>query len=235
VEDAVIAQPHGVAQLIDPNQQPLRLVDGFKVGIAGINQEMNATRMPSLAALPWPVMPELLAHEIELPDGVHLNSLTVHPDFRGSLVELFRESFPGAFRAVQWNLTRSAAGVLRGVHVHRVHRDYLIAVTGCIEVGLRDLRAGSPTEGATALLELRGDAPAALSIPPGVAHGFHFPEPSVHLYGVSHVWDADDELGCRWSDPDLEIGWPFDDATISPRDAALPPLRELLDVLRRQT
>jgi len=176
-------------------------------------------------------MPQL-AQEIELPDGVHVSPLTLHSDPRGSLVEVFRESFAGAFHAVQWNLTSSAAGVLRGVHVHVVHSDYLIPIAGHVDVGLRDLRVGSPTEGATAFFELRADAPAALSVPPGVAHGFYFPEPAMHLYGVSHVWDTDDELGCLWSDPDLQIRWPFDEATISPRDAALPPLCELLGALR---
>jgi dTDP-4-dehydrorhamnose 3,5-epimerase len=174
------------------------------------------------------------ARAVELPAGVYLSSLTVHPDERGSLVEVFRESFPGAFPVAQLNVLRSAAGVLRGVHVHVVHSDYLIAIVGRMQVGMRDLREGSPTEGATAVVELRGEEPAALTIPTGVAHGFHFPEPSMLVYGVSHVWNTDDELGCLWSDPDLQIAWPFSEATISPKDAALPRLRELLDTLRRR-
>ena len=56
-------------------------------------------------------------------------------------------------------------------------------------LGLRDLRAGSPSEGAADVLVLTADQPAAVEIPPGVAHGFWFPEASIHVYAVSHYWD----------------------------------------------
>ena len=163
-----------------------------------------------------------------LPQGVCHNLLAPHPDGRGTLVELFRHSFPGAFEVAQWNGVTSSAGVMRGVHVHLVHWDYLIVLSGRALVGLRDLREGSPTSGESALVEMRGDAPASLTIPPGVAHGFLFPEASLHVYGVSHVWNQDDELGCHWRDPELRIPWPVAEATVSPRDAALPPLAFLL-------
>src|ERR1700716_515657 len=111
-----------------------------------------------------------------LPQGVHHTALTPHPDDRGSLVELFRESFPGGFRAVQWNAVTSRAGVLRGVHVHLVHSDYLCVLAGRAVVGLCDLREESPTHHAAAVVELSAAAPSALTIPPGGAHGFYFPE-----------------------------------------------------------
>jgi dTDP-4-dehydrorhamnose 3,5-epimerase len=60
-----------------------------------------------------------------------------------------------------------------------------------------------------------------------VAHGFLFHEPSLHIYAVSHYWDTADELGCRWDDPELGIPWPDAQPLISPRDAGLPPLRQL--------
>jgi dTDP-4-dehydrorhamnose 3,5-epimerase len=47
------------------------------------------------------------------------------------------------------------------------------------------------------------------------------------LLGVSHDFDPADELGVRWDDPELGIPWPADRAVLSPRDAALPSLREL--------
>ena len=58
------------------------------------------------------------------------------------------------------------------------------------------------------IVELDGERPAALAIPHGVAHGFYFHEPSLHVYAVSAYWDPEDELGCHWADPDLEIPWP---------------------------
>lgn len=80
-------------------------------------------------------------------------------------------------------------------------------------------------------MELCGAELAALTVPPGVAHGFFFPEPSLHLYAVSHYWNLADELGCHWADPELEIPWPMTAAHISERDATLPPLRELIELI----
>ena len=109
---------------------------------------------------------------------------------------------------MQWNAVWSEAGVLRGVHVHVRHDDYLTVPVGRASVGLRDLRRGSPTEGLTALVELGREQPGALVIPHGVAHGFYFHEPSLHVYAVSEYWDPADELACNWADPELGIEWP---------------------------
>ena len=57
----------------------------------------------------------------------------------------------------------------------------------------------------SALVELAEDPLTALLIPHGVAHGFYFAEPSLHLYGVTKYWDVGDELACHWADP----GWRF--------------------------
>jgi dTDP-4-dehydrorhamnose 3,5-epimerase len=130
---------------------------------------------------------------------------------------------------VQWNGVRSQAGVLRGVHVHLTHADYLAVVHGCVSVGMHDLRLGSPTWGVSQLITMSDDSPAALSIPPGVAHGFYFHCPSYHVYAVSHYWDPADELGCRWDDPALGIPWPATQAQLSLRDQCLPSLRDLQD------
>lgn len=166
-----------------------------------------------------------------LPEGTFVHSLEPHLDERGSFTELFRAEWPTGVAPIQWNAVRSGEGVLRGVHVHLRHDDYLTVLVGRAAVGLRDLRRGSPSEGLSALVELRGDRPAALVIPHGVAHGFYFPEPSLHVYAVTEYWDLEDELSCRWDDPALEIPWPVDSAQVSERDAASPPLQALLDQL----
>lgn len=167
----------------------------------------------------------------QLPAGVALRPLQVHADERGGLAEIFRESWKTGVAPVQWNAVSSVAGVLRGVHVHVVHADYLLLLQGRMSVGLRDLRRGSPTEGLAALLELRGVELSALTIPPGVAHGFFFHEASLHIYAVSEYWNPADELGCHWADPALEIPWPTTSALISERDAALPPLSEVIGLI----
>lgn len=77
------------------------------------------------------------------------------------------------------------------------------------------------------MVELSGLRLHALTIPHGVAHGFFFHEPSLHVYSVSEYWDLADELGCRWDDPALGIPWPDDDPVISARDAELGSLAEL--------
>jgi dTDP-4-dehydrorhamnose 3,5-epimerase len=166
-----------------------------------------------------------------LPAGTLLRPLDLHGDDRGSFTELYRAEWGTGVTPIQWNAVRSEAGVLRGVHVHPLHDDYLTLPIGRADVGLRDLRRGSETEGVSALVELSGDQPAALFIPHGVAHGFYFHEPSLHVYAVTEYWDPADELGCRWDDPGLEIPWSVSSARVSERDAAAPPLRALLDEL----
>jgi dTDP-4-dehydrorhamnose 3,5-epimerase len=166
-----------------------------------------------------------------LPVGTLLRPLEPHLDDRGSFTELYRAEWDTGVAPIQWNAVRSEAGVLRGVHVHIRHDDYLTVPIGRAAVGLRDLRRGSPTEGLSALVPLGGDNPAGLVIPHGVAHGFYFLEPSLHVYAVTEYWDVNDELSCRWDDPELEIPWPARTARVSERDAASQPLRALLDEL----
>ena len=110
--------------------------------------------------------------------------------------------------------------------------DYLTLAVGRATIGLHDLRADSPTEGLGTTVELDADEPAALVIPVGVAHGFYFHASSMHVYAVSHEFDPEDELGCRWDDPELHIHWPHPDPLISSRDEALGSLSELRAVWR---
>jgi dTDP-4-dehydrorhamnose 3,5-epimerase len=166
-----------------------------------------------------------------LPDGVALRALEMHRDPRGSFTEVFRDEWDAGVTPVQWNAVRSVAGTLRGVHVHIHHDDYLIVLGGHASVGLRDLRRDSPTEGLSALVDLAEEELSALVIPHGVAHGFYFHRPSLHLYAVSRYWDVGDELACHWADPELEIDWPAEPTLLSERDATAPPLAELLEQL----
>jgi dTDP-4-dehydrorhamnose 3,5-epimerase len=152
----------------------------------------------------------------------------MHRDERGMLMEILRETWDTGVAPVQWNVVSSRAGVFRGVHVHVNHEDYLVLLQGRASFGLRDLRRGSPTEGAVALVEMSGDRPAALTIPRGVAHGFYYHEPSLHAYGLTACWDPSLEFVCHWADPALEIPWPAQPRILSDRDAAAPPLNELM-------
>jgi dTDP-4-dehydrorhamnose 3,5-epimerase len=166
-----------------------------------------------------------------LPAGVTIRPLAMNRDERGSFTEVFRREWDVSVSPVQWNAVHSQTGTLRGVHVHIKHDDYLIVLSGKATVGLRDLRAGSGTEGLSALVEMDGDEPFALVIPHGVAHGFLFHAPSLHLYAVSEYWNVADELACHWADPDLELDWPAQPTLVSERDATAPSLAELLEQL----
>jgi len=153
-----------------------------------------------------------------LPAGVVLRPLQSHGDERGVFTELHRAAWWSGPPLVQWNAVRSHARVLRGVHVHLRHDDLLTVPFGRATVGLVDLRPGSPTEGVASTVALGEDDAASLAIPHGVAHGFYFHEPSVHVYAVTHEFDPADELGCRFDDPDLGIAWPETDVVLSDRD-----------------
>jgi dTDP-4-dehydrorhamnose 3,5-epimerase len=159
------------------------------------------------------------------PPAVRLTRLQAHLDDRGSFTEVFRRSWPTGVEPVQWNVVSSGAAVLRGVHVHLRHFDFLLLVAGRATIGMRDLRPGADSAGFT--VELAAEEPSAVTIPPGVAHGFLFHEPSLHLYSTSEYFDPADERGCRWDDPDLAIPWPDVEVLLSPRDRDLPRLSEL--------
>ena len=162
-----------------------------------------------------------------LPDGVELRPLIAHPDDRGRVAEIFRVEWATGIAPVQWVVTFTDAGVMRGVHVHPRHDDYFVLLQGRIALGLHDLRPRSPTGGCAAMVELRGDEPTAVLIPHGVGHGFLFLSRSTYVVGTSHYYDPADELGCHWLDPDLGLAWPAAAAQLSARDAALPSLREV--------
>ena len=131
----------------------------------------------------------------ELPAGVRLRQLSPHRDERGTFTEVFRQEWGVGMAPVQWNVVHTERDVLRGVHVHVFHDDYVVLVAGSASIGLADLRQSSATFGARAVVPMSASAIAGLVIPPGVAHGFLFHEPSVHLYAVTHYWSPADELG----------------------------------------
>lgn len=169
-----------------------------------------------------------------LPNGVKTVPLQPHPDTRGIFTEVFRAQWGLGVFPLQWNAVRSEQNVLRGVHGHWRHGDYVVVLQGAITVGLQDLRRSSPTFGVAALMELQSRDPQGLIIPPGIAHGFFFPEPTLYIYAVSHYWDVADELGCRWDDPDLRIPWLCECPLLSPRDANLPNLATFTDALNNK-
>jgi dTDP-4-dehydrorhamnose 3,5-epimerase len=158
---------------------------------------------------------------IDISDVV-LSELQVHDDQRGSFAELMRaRAFPEPF--VQSNHSRSAAGVLRGLHYHRRQADLWYVVRGRALCGLVDLRERrEPPVARTVLLDEA--TPRTLYIPPGVAHGYVALTELDLIYWVTQEYDASDEHGIAWDDPNLGLDWGIQDPVLSPRDQGNPPL-----------
>ncbi|MEM9036999.1 MAG: dTDP-4-dehydrorhamnose 3,5-epimerase family protein [Actinomycetota bacterium] len=176
--------------------------------------------------------PELVAGD-QLHE-VRLLRLDRHDDDRGSFTEVFCSHWETGIDPTQWSLVRSGTGVLRGMHVHLRHDEYVMVISGRMSVGLHDLRPGSPTRGRGAVYELHGGEDLCLTFPRGIVHGWLAHEPSVHLQAVSEAhefYGDDDNNGCHWSDPELGIEWPFEPTVVSPRADAFPSLAELRDSL----
>jgi len=135
---------------------------------------------------------------------------------------------------VQWNHVRTNPNVLRGIHVHVTHWDLLVVSEGEATIGLVDLRKKSNTYRKSRIVRMRGDAMSVISIPPGIAHGFHFPRGGVFIYALSHYWDPiGDEFACRWDDPALALDWGcVETPVLSPRDESAGSLEELLRTLK---
>lgn len=184
--------------------------------------------------------------------GVRYGSIERFADARGAFREVWREdrfgpidpadagAAPGvAPRFVQANLSTSAAGVLRGLHLHRRQLDHWLVTAGRAWVSLVDVRPmldGTADRPAVANRELRADD--WVDIPVGVAHGFLALEPLELLYLVTNPYDGTDELGFAWDDPLAAVPWPPLASTadgrpiLSERDRTNPSLTELIERLR---
>jgi dTDP-4-dehydrorhamnose 3,5-epimerase len=181
--------------------------------------------------------------------GVRYGRLATFGDSRGSFTEIWRASSFGALSPaqtgipdahfVQANLSRSAKGVLRGLHYHRRQLDYWTVASGKAFVALVDVRPVVADPRAHAVVETRVlEAGETVTIPTGVAHGFLAVEPLELLYLVTNEYDGSDELGFAWDDPAVAVPWPVVDGTadgrpiLSSRDSSNPTLIDLVSSLR---
>ncbi len=163
-------------------------------------------------------VPEVVSGRVPFVED--FGQLTSHCDSRGKLTELYRQEWPGASQLRQWNYVRNEANVLRGMHVHPLHSDFIIVLEGEMLLGLRDIRRQSPSFGAAGIVRLHGDNLSWAHIHPGVVHGFYIARGNSMVYGLSHEWDMSDEIGCQWNDPSLGIEWPeISNPFLSERDS----------------
>ena len=157
----------------------------------------------------------------------------VFGDSRGRFIETYRRSwFPHGREMVQGNRSDRQKGALVGLHYHFHQADYWYVTRGRARVVLHDLRIGSPTDGATEVLEIGEHDDRGVFIPPGVGHGFAAITDLTLTYLVDSYYNPADELGVAWDDPELKADWGVTDPVVSVRDMANPRRSQIPDHLR---
>lgn len=157
----------------------------------------------------------------------------VFRDERGFFTETFSagtlegSGIPGEF--LQDNHSRSAKGVLRGLHYQlRSPQGKLVHVArGKIFDVAVDVRLGSPTFGGWVGEQLDDDNLRSLWIPPGFAHGFCVLSDTADvIYKCTTLYDPTDDRGVAWNDESIGIEWPEANPIVSPKDARLLKLTD---------
>jgi dTDP-4-dehydrorhamnose 3,5-epimerase len=148
--------------------------------------------------------------------------LVLEPKVFGDARGFFYESFNARDFAqatsvdvqfVQDNHSKSAKGVLRGLHYQIQHPQGKLVrvVQGSVFDVAVDLRKSSPTFGRWAGVELSADNCRQMWVPPGFAHGFVvLSESAEFLYKTTDYWYPEHERSLLWNDPAIGIEWPID-------------------------
>ena len=108
----------------------------------------------------------------------------------------------------------------------------MFVADGHMILRIHDIREESPTRGTGTLIDLKGDDPTTIYLPPGVAHGFYFPVATSYFYALSQHWTSNDELGCSWNDPALGLSWPVTAPLLSERDKTAGSYRKMVEAFR---
>jgi dTDP-4-dehydrorhamnose 3,5-epimerase len=142
----------------------------------------------------------------------------VFGDARGFFLEswnqrVFDEAIGHSVHFVQDNHSRSAQGVLRGMHYQLTQPQGKLVrvVSGRVFDVAVDMRRDSPRLGQWTGVELSADNHRMLWIPPGFAHGFLvMSESADFLYKATAYYAPQDEHTLAWDDPDVAIDWPLE-------------------------
>lgn len=159
----------------------------------------------------------------------------VFPDDRGWFLEVLRadafaeRGLPTAFAQV--NQSRSARGVIRGLHFQwdPPQGKLMRVVTGRAFLVAADIRPGSPTLGRYVAIEASADEPVLVWAPASFARGFAALSDVTEIeYFCSAPYNPAHESGIRWDDPTLAIRWPVATPSLSAKDAAAGTLADWL-------
>lgn len=158
----------------------------------------------------------------------------VFGDARGFFYESYNEAkFRTAGidrRFVQSNVSRSARGVLRGLHYQWPHpQGKLVSVLeGEVFDVAVDIRQGSPTFGQWTAVMLTAENHRHFWIPEGFAHGFCVvSEFATFSYQCTELYRPEADASVRWNDPAIGIDWPVSAPLLSGKDEVAPLLSDI--------
>jgi len=159
----------------------------------------------------------------------------VFGDSRGFFYESYNEAKyrdAGIDRKfVQSNVSRSARGVLRGLHYQwpRPQGKLVSVLEGEVYDVAVDIRRGSPTFGQWAGVMLTAENHRHFWIPEGFAHGFCVvSDYATFSYQCTDLYDAKADGGVRWDDPAIGIDWPVTEPLLSDKDMKAPLLADVM-------
>ena len=169
--------------------------------------------------------------ETSLP-GVLLLEPKVFGDARGFFMESYNKrvmSGAGITQDfVQDNHSRSAKGVLRGLHyqIRQPQGKLVRVVAGEVYDVAVDMRRSSPNFGRWTGMQISAENRLMAWIPPGFAHGFYVvSEFAEFLYKTTDYYAPEHERSLLWNDPALAIDWPLDgEPGLSDKDRLGKPL-----------
>ena len=165
--------------------------------------------------------------------GVLMIEPKVFGDERGFFFESYNkralESLGLSADFVQDNHSRSAKGVLRGLHYQIEHPQGKLVrvIEGEVYDVAVDIRKSSPSFGHWLGITLSAQNKRMLWIPPGFAHGFCVTSESAeYIYKTTDYWYPEHECCIVWNDPELAIPWPLEgEPTIAAKDRSGMTLR----------
>lgn len=168
-----------------------------------------------------------------IPDVVIVEPL-VHGDERGFFMETLRvdrlAELTGELQFVQENHSRSAGGVLRGLHyqIQKPQGKLVRVVLGEVFDVAVDLRKSAPTFGQCVGVTLSAENKRQLWVPPGFAHGFLVTSGVADfVYKCTDYYAPEHERTIRYDDPALDIAWPLQGAPrLSDKDEAGVPFAD---------
>ena len=131
---------------------------------------------------------------------------------------------------VQDNISRSARGILRGLHLQNPHGQgkLVSALEGEVFDVAVDVRVGSPRFGQWAGALLSDQNRRQLWVPPGFAHGFCvLSDEAVFHYKCTDSYHPECEMSVLWNDPDIRIDWPVAEPILNEKDRSALILADL--------